>query len=234
MSETTGTADQPAWVDIYLGHRGSFRQAHPYPAGDTALAKRHDARLEIVPLAHTIADLTGQDRYDHGAYCARTDPTGQDETYGETHGKHWSGHAVEEELAPVLQALRGVEAALDAVDAVSLDPELIARLFRDAAPEVALKSLATALANERNAALDRHGLTYGLLHVYLAYRHLPISHGRELYVAPSTPWDYAGTALANALSAYASASPSRFEDAANKIFQHRRQHATGLPPEHWM
>lgn len=235
MSETETTSnDRPTEVDTYLRHRSRYRDANPYPpVGAPDLVDRYRARVEIVPLALTIADLTEHASCEHGAYCARTDPTGQDDTYEEEHGTTWGERAVREALAPALTALRGVEAALDDVDAVRLDPALIDRLFREAAPEVALNSLAGVLRNQRDAALKQYGLTHAVLNTYLAYRHLPMTHHRVLYVKPSTPWDYAGVALASALYAYAGQSPQRFKEAEACVKRHRDQNAKDLPPSHW-
>ena len=222
MSET----HRPAW-DIYLNHRQTYSNTHQHPDDPTLTAHR-----EIVPLAHAIADLTAQDRYDTGAYCAQTDPTGQDENYEDSHGERWSGQAVRDALAPVLGALRDVESALDDVDAVrlDLDPDLIDRLH-GAAPEVALNDLATDLVDRRRQALAHHGLTPQVLS-YLACQHLPVPADRVLYVTPFTPWDYAGAHLGDALSAYASASVQRHADATARIVWRRNQ-ATGELGAEW-
>ena len=231
MSGTTNDRDRPAWVDLYLGHRSAYRGTHPQHPG--TLMDRDRARLEMVSLAHTIADLTEQAPYGGGAFCARTDPTGQDATYEEAHAEKWSGQAVREALAPVLGALRDVESALDDVDSIQLDPDLIDRL-RDVETspevEVTLSSLAVDLVDRRTSALDGHGLSRDVLSYYLAYQHLPVRDHMLLYVMPATPWDYAGVALAEALSAYTSASPQRYETAAARIVWHRNQNA---PTTEW-
>ena len=122
-------------------------------------------------------------------------------------------------LVPALGALRDVERALD-------------DCLRDVetSPEGTLISPAADLVDRRTSVLDGHGLSRDVLSYYLAYQHLPVRGHRVLYVMPATPWDLAGVALAEALGAYAGASPQRYEIAAARIAWHRNQNT---PPTEW-
>ncbi|MEV2264949.1 hypothetical protein AB0J13_40700 [Streptomyces anulatus] len=245
MNEAPVQAGSEGEIEVYLRHRRDFRAAVERPEAMSMesgpAAERYGARLEIVALARTVADLVeGDPAHELGTWCAYVDPTGDDPTYEEAHRSLWSASTVRGALTPVVAALRSVEEALDEVDAVDFRPGLLDSLMARHAqlggsPDWVPGRLSGALAEERSAVLERHGLTPDLWQ-FLEYRHLPLDNRRRsLYVRPALPWPHAGRGLGDAIHAYAEFGVDRHRAARERVVENRAEYAADLlPPSHWV
>ncbi|MFG2734355.1 hypothetical protein ACGFX7_05990 [Streptomyces harbinensis] len=203
--------EQTRGAEMWRTHCSAYfnNELETKPGGGWVPGGWDRARARIVGLARTIADLTSELTYEDGANVLIQGVMLE----------RWEAQQVRDAVEPLLAILRDVDSALDAVDAVQIDPRYASAVVsRAPMPETALVQLSDHLRDSRKAALWEHGIQGPRMNCWLSGGGVMLPDMQVLAVQPAVPWEHAAIDLSDALTRYCSPTADRAEDASDVVY----------------